>query len=129
MLLLSRYFWNCRNNSWKFLLTCVTSILLNVLFINVLCSNGLFFYLQTYSKCLNLTPCITNRNHMWKYHLIFFFCKFVFFSVSEVLYKRKSSMKGATQQLKHCLRWEKTRNPQLSSRTLSYSQELKIWAA
>ena len=55
-------------------------ILLNVLlfyyFINVL--HTLFFYLQTYySKCLNLTPCITKRNRMWKHHLISFLCKFI----------------------------------------------------
>ena len=47
------------------------------------------------SKCLNLTPCVTNRNHLSKYNLIFFFFKFTtgFFSSEgalrkELLYER-----------------------------------------
>ena len=47
-----------------------------ILCINVLTNS--FFYLQTYFwKCLNLTPCVAKKNHMWNYTLIFFFCKFI----------------------------------------------------
>ena len=68
-----------------FLLKGVIYILLNMLFANI------FFHLQTcYSKCLKLTPCITKRNHVWKYHLIFLSCDCIidFSFVSELLDKR-----------------------------------------
>ena len=35
------------------------------------------FFLKYYLKYLSLTPCITKRNHVLKYHLIFFFCNFI----------------------------------------------------
>ena len=39
------------------------------------------------------------KNHVRKYHLIFFFCNFIkgFFFFSKVLYERSCSKKGATQ--------------------------------
>ena len=45
----------------------------------------------TYSKCLNLSPCATRRNHMLKCNLIFLFCKFII----DYFYFRKCSTKGA----------------------------------
>ena len=49
--------------------------------------------------CLKLSPCVTKTSHMWKNHLIFFFCilKIDFFLVLEVLYERSCSTKGAAQ--------------------------------
>ena len=64
---------------------------INVLLINVLCfidrifsfvlQTRVFFllFLKYYLKYLSLTPCITKRNHVLKYHLIFFFCNFIIF--------------------------------------------------
>ena len=59
------------------------------------------FFLGYHLKCLRLTPCITKRNHVWKCHLIFFFCNIIIdlFFVSEVLYEGSCSMKGAAQLL------------------------------
>ena len=40
-------------------------------------SSTLLVFLKYHLKCFSLTPCITKINHMWKYHLIFFFCNFI----------------------------------------------------
>ena len=79
------------NISWKIfyenVLVCSPNVLLiNVLFylrkrssydgIFVLFTNSSIF-LTFRLKCLSLTPSITKRNHVWKYHLIFFLCNFI----------------------------------------------------
>ena len=58
-------------------------------------SSIFLFFLACHLKCLILAPCITKRNHVWKYHLIFFFCSFKTFFFyfggalrKELLYKR-----------------------------------------
>ena len=40
-------------------------------------SSILLVFLKYYLKCLILTSCITKIIHVWKYHLIFFFCNFI----------------------------------------------------
>ena len=57
------------------------------------------FFLKYYLKYSSLTPCITKRNHVLKYHLIFFFCNFIidFFCLGsalrkELLYERSRTM-------------------------------------
>ena len=49
-------------------------------------------------------PCITKRNHVWKYHLIFFLYFIIdfFFFVWEMLYESNCSTKGATQAFPKC---------------------------
>ena len=42
----------------------------------------LIVFQYSYSKRFNLTPCITKRNHMWKFYLMFFFCYFIIDSYS-----------------------------------------------
>lgn len=63
-----------------------------------------FFYLQTrlfflfyHSKCLNLARYTIKRDHLQKYHFIFFFSIFMIdiSFVWEVLYKRSCSTKEA----------------------------------
>ena len=46
---------------------------------------------------LEFNPLYYKKNHVWKYHLIFFFCNFIisFFFISEVLYERSRYAKGA----------------------------------
>ena len=53
-------------------------------------SSILIILLKYHLKCLSLTPCITKRNHVWKYHLIFLSCDCIidFSFVSELLDKR-----------------------------------------
>ena len=70
------------------MLVCSTNVLLiNVLLRERNSCDGIFFlftnssiflfFLTYHLKCLILTPCITKRNHVCKYHLIFFFCNFI----------------------------------------------------
>ena len=49
--------------------------------------------LPYYLKCFNITTCITKRNHMWTYHLIFFFCNFIkyFFSLGGAYEKSRTA--------------------------------------
>ena len=42
-------------------------------------SSILLVFLKYHLKCLSLTPCITKIKHVWEYHLIFFFCKFIIY--------------------------------------------------
>ena len=51
------------------------------------------FFLAYHLKCFGLTPCITKRNHVWKYHLTFFFCNFIIFFLF-----RRCSTKGAVYE-------------------------------
>ena len=67
----------------KLLLKCVSYILWNVPFINVLTD---FFLLFT-KILFKMFEFITKRNYMWKYNLIFFFCNFFLF--------RRCSTEGA----------------------------------
>ena len=49
-----------------------------------------------YSKCLNLTLCITKRSQVWKYYLYFFLCNFIkytFFSFRKCSFKRAALWK------------------------------------
>ena len=52
-------------------------------------------------KMLEFNPLYYKKNHVRKYHLIFFFWNFIedFFFFSEVLYERSCSTKGAAQEL------------------------------
>ena len=47
-------------------------------------NSSTFLFFLKYLKCLSLTLCIIKRNHVWKYHLIFFFS--FLFSFSFELY-------------------------------------------
>ena len=83
------------NISWNLFIKMCYLYSINVLFINVLSKfylrerniyKGLFSFIYSclfiFFKWLNWTSCITKRNHVWKYHLIFFFCNLMkdFFS-------------------------------------------------
>ena len=59
-------------------------------------SSMFLFFLGYHLKCFRLTPCITKRNHVWKYHLIFFFCNII---IDLLLFRRRCSTKGAAQLL------------------------------
>ena len=61
-------------------------------------NSSIFLFFLTYLKCLSLTPCKTKINHVWKYHLIFFFRYLIidFFCPGgalrkELLYERSST--------------------------------------
>ena len=61
-------------------------------------NSSIFSFFLTYLKCLSLTPCKTKINHVWKYHLIFFFHYLIidFFCPGgalrkELLYERSST--------------------------------------
>ena len=103
-----------RNIFWKMFMKMCYLCSINVLFINVQCfiyenvtfitdsfvlftDWSIFLFVITYNlKCLNLKPCIIKRNHMWKYHLIFFFCNFII----DFLFFGSCYTKGAAQQCK-----------------------------
>ena len=56
-------------------------------------SSSIFLFLLAYHlKNLSLTPYITKRNHVWNYHLIFFFCNLI---IAFFLFRRCSTKEAA----------------------------------
>ena len=73
--------------------------ILNELFVNVLTDSFLLLTNILFKMLEVLIPCVTKRNHMWKYNLLFFCCKFlsIFFGFGdalrkELLYERRPTV-------------------------------------